>query len=381
MLTFNFKQKIMKREVFGMKMKKIFCVIISCVLLICLSISVSAAEVLSVQGSNWMSAVADDVSLKDLSIPGTHDSATKYVSLGIKSRCQDLSIREQLWLGVRFLDIRLQYDESCPGKIKLVHAVCDCYRGSGFGAPKLTLVNVLNECYSFLRENPAETILFMIKKDFGSDEEKLAREFKNTVEIDNNMWYTQNSLPTMGEARGKIVLLNRLCENAADYFGEAEIGVNLSAWESQKQKIYSPVETPQLSTDGKTISNVTIQDRYKLKPSLKWEKAVKPLLEKEKEKGKFVINFLSTASGVSPQISAEYINEKFLDFDIAENRCLGVVLFDFADKKLVEKVYMCNSPVFTKKDGITSPGEMPTEKSFDGKIKFFNWQPLINLFK
>ena len=100
----------------------------------------SFAEKPALNAQNWMSVIDDKTNLADISMPGTHDSAATYVAFGIKARCQDKTIPEQLNCGARFLDIRL-CEES--GKLKLVHNFISCRKGSGFTAPKLYMDDVV----------------------------------------------------------------------------------------------------------------------------------------------------------------------------------------------------------------------------------------------
>lgn len=59
--------------------------------------------------ANWMSKV--DVPLKQLVVPGTHDSATgtigRFKPFSAAGRTQSLSIMEQMQAGARYLDIRV----------------------------------------------------------------------------------------------------------------------------------------------------------------------------------------------------------------------------------------------------------------------------------
>ena len=57
--------------------------------------------------SNWMERIRDETKLSALSIPGTHDSATQYVSLSPIFQCQDTDLQTQLENVYRYLDIRL----------------------------------------------------------------------------------------------------------------------------------------------------------------------------------------------------------------------------------------------------------------------------------
>ena len=55
-----------------------------------------------VSGSaDWMESVDDEVLLSDMVIPGTHDSATKYCELAFITKCQALTIGDQLAAGFR----------------------------------------------------------------------------------------------------------------------------------------------------------------------------------------------------------------------------------------------------------------------------------------
>ncbi|MFW5780582.1 MAG: phosphatidylinositol-specific phospholipase C domain-containing protein [Bacillota bacterium] len=54
---------------------------------------------------NWMSAVDDDIALRDIVMPGSHDAAT-YESKFFDDT-QDLSIYEQLNIGTRYFDLRV----------------------------------------------------------------------------------------------------------------------------------------------------------------------------------------------------------------------------------------------------------------------------------
>ena len=75
--------------------------------------------------ADWMAELPDDRLLSEIHIPGTHDSGTQYVQLAFFSKCQALSIREQLEAGFRYLDIRLGVDEK-DGVFQLMHGFTKC---------------------------------------------------------------------------------------------------------------------------------------------------------------------------------------------------------------------------------------------------------------
>lgn len=322
-------------------MKK-FVGLISVVTILAACITFAYAEN-SVTGKYWMSAVPDNTSIADISIPGTHDSAANNIALSFKTKCQNTTTSQQLDMGIRYLDIRLCYDDEVGGKLRLVHNIMNCKNEQN---EPLTYKEVVNGAYKFLKENPSETLLFCIKEDHGNNRQAVADEVFDYFKTDSNMWFTQNRVPTLGEVRGKIIFLNRLgCEFKGATDGLC--GINIASWPEQRERIYDPISTPSKDTQGNTLFSVTIQDRYMLSDKKKWI-AVKNMLDAEKEQGVLTLNYLSTASNIGPKVNANYINNMFLKTELDKNKCYGTVIFDFADSKLAQAIYSCNKGVFVK---------------------------------
>ena len=103
--------------------------------------------------NNWMSEIDGKRDLLTLSIPGTHDCVTKFVQFEHISKTQDLTIAEQLNLGIRALDIRV---ESRGEALKMVHAFAKAFPTANKFGKQMDLDFVLNQCYDFLLENPGE---------------------------------------------------------------------------------------------------------------------------------------------------------------------------------------------------------------------------------
>ena len=57
---------------------------------------------------NWMQNLPDGSDLLALNLCGTHDCVTQHIRLPHFFCCQDLTVYEQLLLGVRALDIRVR---------------------------------------------------------------------------------------------------------------------------------------------------------------------------------------------------------------------------------------------------------------------------------
>ena len=175
--------------------------------LVCAHSASSSNYICKVGSRNWMSKIADKTPVSQLTIPGTHDSAT-YNYSGVLSPyvvTQDLDLKTQLNYGVRFLDIRARV-------IKNVLAI---HHSSFF--LNMFLGDVLNACREFLNNNPSETIFMSVKKDHDDEDSTLSFEeaflnrYYNSSEY-KDLWYHTTigqKFPTMGEVRGKIVLMSR----------------------------------------------------------------------------------------------------------------------------------------------------------------------------
>lgn len=287
----------------------------------------SAVMGTSITGVNWMSSIDDSTYLSDLSIPGTHDSGARITdSIATTwAKCQNLTITAQLNAGVRYLDMRLAYDTACKGNIRVVHGSIDCWNGNG---GKLTLYEVINECYAFLAANPTETVIMSVKQDAGDNASALANAIWALINENRSKWYVGSATPRMQNVRSQIVLASRL--------GEMGAGLNLN-WGDQ-------------GSDGTSVeinSSLEVQDRYNMGTSPKWSNAVKPMLDKEKPSGKWFLNFLSTTgAGTSGVVAcSNNMSDAFYLYEMKNNKCYGIVIFDMIVDSLAKRVYQCNDRV------------------------------------
>src|SRR5699024_8650694 len=118
----------------------------------------------------WMSELNDNVRLSELSIPGTHNSATGTFS-GIASgyvKTQSIDIRKQLDNGIRFLDIRAR---AIDGAFTMHHD--RYYLNQNFG-------DVLNKTVAFLRDNPGEVVYMRLKQEYSSVNDHTFNHILNT---------------------------------------------------------------------------------------------------------------------------------------------------------------------------------------------------------
>jgi 1-phosphatidylinositol phosphodiesterase len=202
--------------------------------------------------SSWMGDISDDARVISLSIPGTHNSCSIDGVLGF-AKTQDLDLSDQLNAGIRFLDIRLShYQDNLFVHHDVVHM------GKSYA-------DVLAICSSFLKQYPSEAILMSVKDEgrcdstlgrfapsrvFGKsrgdpmnwvirsssfEDAFKARTWEN-VEDPSLFYNLASPLPgdglvntnltsktTLGEVRGKIILLRR-------FEAGQDVGFDLTYW-------------------------------------------------------------------------------------------------------------------------------------------------------
>ena len=98
-------------------------VILALFALLIIPLTETAGQETAPESEKWMDRLRDGVSLSELLIPGTHDSATEYVDLAFFSKCQAMDVGRQLRAGYRYLDIRLAADGE---RMKLMHGFVSC---------------------------------------------------------------------------------------------------------------------------------------------------------------------------------------------------------------------------------------------------------------
>ncbi len=180
----------------------------------------------------WMSMLSDYLPLYSINMPGTHDAATGTVGAGL-SKCQNFEIPVQLEAGIRVFDIRVNED------LKLCHNSTDCH------TPFKDCIKYFTD---FLDEFPTETIIMLLSPYGGDAPEKVTNFFK--TEIDPDYFYMKKSLPILGPARGKIVVMRRF-DWTDSHSNIGEGGINLTEWPSDGVGEYTK--------DG---NHYMVEDRY-----------------------------------------------------------------------------------------------------------------------
>ncbi|MBR5095127.1 MAG: phosphatidylinositol-specific phospholipase C domain-containing protein [Oscillospiraceae bacterium] len=286
-----------------------------------------------VEGSaDWMARLDDETSLAAVVLPGTHDSATRYVQLGYFSKCQAFGIGDQLRAGYRYLDIRLAV---AGEKRQLMHGFTKCRVGAMPWTDTLTLDAVLADCYRFLAEHPTETVLFAVKQERGAESvAQFQAVLDGYVQLEPDRWLLTDEIPTLGEARGKLVLLRR-------YDDEAGLGVRAGIpliWEDQRGFEDASLDIAEEPNGSYTLR---VQDRFEYETEEKWAAFIAGMEKAPVGEGDVAIHFLSTKGHATFGHPFRYAKE--LDARLTGRDALaGWIVVDFASAPLAEHIYSRN---------------------------------------
>lgn len=283
-----------------------------------------------VEGSeSWMAALDDASYISEVTLPGTHDSATANVQLAFFSKCQQASVADQLRAGFRYLDIRLGFDENGA---KLMHGFCNCTQGPWPWSAPLYLSSVADDCVAFLKEHPTEFIVFAVKHEHGDQTiDEVSSAMQAIVGENPEMWLLGDSIPTVGQARGKLVLLRRYGEAGGNVPGLPLLWAN--------QDGYSDLTLGSAHEDNGSYT-LHVQDRYEFPSPEKYSAFIRSLEDPVGEKD-LNINFLSTKGTAKyghPFKFAKELNAKLASAEGLK----GWVVLDFGTPRLAEAVYSRN---------------------------------------
>lgn len=337
-----------------------------------------------VDGPCWMSHVDDDKYLDELSIPGTHDSGTCSVDNDTEPqssqvKCQQDYIPTQLLEGIRYFDIRLGKGND-PG---ICHGDFYLFKKDGY---YLHLSDVIGYFKTFLSENPREALIMLASR--GNDEatdDSVTTAFAKVMADNPDLFYTSSRVPTLGEVRGKIVLLRRFRLDGDSVSGHTW-GLDLTEWDD-KIKAHSDSATMCLVQDARGFeaagetgdkepycTKVYAQDKYKLTGTdkLSWvDNALKETTGRTRNKVDVVdddganvpvkercwsINYTSCTGlshGGNPFTSARVVNEHLYKspyINPSDNKDtksdylkhIGIIASDFVDAALARSIYQRN---------------------------------------
>ena len=287
----------------------------------------------AVEGSSdWMAALPDDIPISEVVLPGTHDSASYAPQLAFFSKCQNLTVEEQLEAGFRFLDIRLAVSGD---NMKLMHGFTSCKTGMLPFSKSLYLDEVLNQCTRFLDEHPTETVLFAVKKEHGDEStDDFHRVLEGVFSKYSSYLLETDRVPSVKEARGKIILLLRYDAKTSDGVPYLPF-----TWNETDYRINFYGDPYPAENGSYTL---WVQDRYKLDTEEKWETFTEVLNDVSAGPDDVYLNYLSTNGPPSfghPYKYAKELNSRLLTLD---RSLKGWVIMDFGTPSLAALIYKEN---------------------------------------
>ncbi len=192
---------------------------------------------------SWMGDLVNQkISLADLSIPGTHDSAAykfeiPHTGLIVNSvvgsyvKCQRMSFTEQLNAGIRFFDLRAGYNSS--GELMGFH---------GANVLQVSVEQIFNYFYAWLKDNSTEAIVALVNKEGkNATEQTLSNDLYTMMSSPNAKayWCLEDTVPTLDQVQGKIQLIRRIPHADQLWNKTAEVatgpfGINANSWPQNK---------------------------------------------------------------------------------------------------------------------------------------------------
>ena len=261
-------------------------------------------------GINWMSQINDSTKITDLSIPGSHDSGALHSIADVSGKCQDLNIKSQLNIGVRFFDIRLKLKNN---QLDIVHSFVD---------QKLKFVDVLNDMVNFIKENNSEFLIISIKKESDTINSKYSFEetVLNLLSNYNDIIQFDNQLPeTIKEARGKIYIISRF-----------ETNIGIQAYDHW------------LDSTSFKLNDLYIQDNYCINDIETKKQDILNTLELSNQNNYLYLNYTScyldnTFPPTYAGTSALEINPWLIE-NLDKINGHGILISDFVTKELTHKI-------------------------------------------
>ena len=293
---------------------------------------------------NWMQSVPDTTLLSQVNLPGTHDTGAMAVVQDMSgildnasiTKCQKHYFEEQLATGVRSFDIRCyaNANSSTVDDVMIIHgnSIIQCYDRYG---GKLSLGNLLSLSQQFLKAHPSETIVFLVKPDDGTHED-LARTLKAYVEKNPSLFWQSNTVPTMRQARGKIVLLRRFQTDSTNNL--TAFGPNLTQWDDQD---YGSVKGL-IKLPGTTGSSVYIQDAYSQTGGAKKEYVSGAISQSASvPQNAYIYNYTSCTLGFVIDTTRD-VNGWLYEQSLKGKR-LGNLMLNYSDMVINQKIYRSNT--------------------------------------
>jgi len=255
--------------------------------------------------TSWMNSIPDSTKLTQMTIPGTHNSCALH---GICcARTQTWSLPEQMNAGLRYFDIRLRLYNNT---LRAFHDFVDQID---------TFDIILNYALNFLEQNPSESIIMQIVKEYKVENcsksmQEMYDEYTKDIK-DKIVDFKKKDDIKMGDIRGKILMVK--------IFG--------------RSTRFMPGFLVQ--------NNWTVNWRFSIN---KKKRKIKEHIHRAlafKNDNKIFLNYLSCSSDyamMTPYTAAKKCNEIALRY----RGRMGIILMDYPGERLINHLIEQNNIVF-----------------------------------
>lgn len=267
--------------------------------------------------ASWMAGLPDDLPIRRMSLPGAHDAATSGCS-GM-SKCQSKDIAALWDSGVRVFDLRPS------DNMTIYHGTTNTH---------VTMTQAMDILQDKLENDPQDFAILLVKDENVSNADTWASSINSLFESYDGKIAKFTPSITLGEARGKFVILSRKAisyskaafsegwgDNQKDKQGWMYENSDKKVWEDQYLQDYYAIDRG--DTDSKRTAIINMLDR-----------ASKNHFAKT-----WIINFASgyektiigIASAENIEANAKTSNQTVLDYmKDKPNGRTGIILMDFA---------------------------------------------------
>lgn len=282
--------------------------------------------------NNWMEGIEDDANIAEISIPGTHESCARFQLKD--AQCQWFSIINQLQRGIRFLDIRCNYEAGSESGLT-AGIYLPIYHG--LKSQHILFEEVQAQCVAFLTANPTEFILMNVQMndaEFDPDG-KFTKKFVELIEPYLDFWYLKSGyridhngfshpdLPAIEKVRRHIILVRSNDPSYGWGFpAPSQFGQGGFAWKGYR-----------VNGDSEDVIFRT-QNRWEDVSGSDKGAMVEQYIQKAKDNAKngiITLNFASHTDNKTPGKNAQDMNERIAAYlqKYDSKTPVGVIPVDF----------------------------------------------------
>lgn len=197
---------------------------------------------------NWMSKIDGGKHITEMAIPGTHDSGAYGSTIKPMTRAQDHTIKEQLEIGIRALDIRCA---ATWGSNPLTGKSYNVFHGPFDQG--VSIQSVCTDIDNFLTQHNNEFVILMLKQEGGYIDISTAINDIVNKTLGHRIFVKGANWPQLNQVRGRVLVLSRLRSPHKDHF-------DTTGWPD------NPKNTVLANVGTAAQCGIILQDNYKSPP-------------------------------------------------------------------------------------------------------------------